>query len=183
MAEAATSVAQELERLAALRDQGALTDDEFTAQKQRILGTPSAPVAPELATPAMSDGIGDLWVYLMLAVPLAAAAIVAVAVNEVPPQTLGKLFVLPNLLLMLMDHGRLKAAGRGLPLWQMVLAVAPLVLGALLNPILGALFGPIYLFLRARRLHRGYDYVALYVVALAAPILAAQGRISRTEGL
>lgn len=39
MAEAISSVARELERLAALRDQGALTSEEFATQKARVLGT------------------------------------------------------------------------------------------------------------------------------------------------
>ena len=35
----ASSLASELEKLASLRDHGALTDAEFQAQKQKLLGT------------------------------------------------------------------------------------------------------------------------------------------------
>jgi hypothetical protein len=40
MASTANSRAEQLERLAALRDRGALTDEEFATEKAKLLGTP-----------------------------------------------------------------------------------------------------------------------------------------------
>lgn len=157
-----------------MRDQGALTPDEFAAQKARILGTSPAPPAPEAPPPEVAPNtIGDLWVYAILALPLIAAVLIANAAGGASLSPVGKLFIVPALVLILLDHGRLKAAGHRLPWWQMTLALVPILAGLVLNPIVGALSAPIYLFLRARKLRRGYGYVALSVVALLAPILAA----------
>ena len=67
MSTGSNSTANELERLAALRDQGVLTEEELTAQKQRILGSPSMAamllvmwaVYDQAGTPGASVGLGS----------------------------------------------------------------------------------------------------------------------------
>ena len=159
LADTNSSAVSELERIAALREQGVLTDEEFASQKARILGTPTAPVTPNPSRGEIaSDGIGDLWVYAILALPLLAAVLLVIAPGGGAAPSIGKFFTLPNLVLMLLDHGRLKAIGKPLPVWQLVL---------------GFLFIPIYLFFRARALRRGYVYVLLYFVAIIVALFAS----------
>jgi hypothetical protein len=53
------NVSEELARLAALRDQGVLTDEEFQAQKRQVLAGGSATTpAPELLVPARRGRLG-----------------------------------------------------------------------------------------------------------------------------
>lgn len=62
-----TSIADELERLAALHKSGVLTDDEFKAQKAKVLNPP--PVVVEAAPPPAKEksGSGKIWLFLIAA--------------------------------------------------------------------------------------------------------------------
>ena len=152
MPETSTSTATELESITALRGKGLLTDEEFASQKARILGTPAPPKTPNAAdVEAATDEIGDLWVYALLAIPVLAAALVASSFGGSAGSSIGKLFALPNLVQMLLDQGRLKAVGKGLPVWTLVV---------------GLLLIPLYLYFRAGKLGRGMQYVGYYVAEL-----------------
>ncbi|PZO77302.1 MAG: hypothetical protein DI629_14965 [Mesorhizobium amorphae] len=173
MADAATGVAGELERLAALRSQGVLTDDEFAAQKGRVLGTPQEKGPSAVAVASLeAKAVGDLWVYVLLVLPLLMAALVIVAPGNGPVPFVGKFLFAPSLIFVLLDHGRMKGAGLGLPLWQMGAAFCIGVVGLLTFPAFALLFVPAYLLLRARKLRRGYGYIALWFAAFAVLFFA-----------
>lgn len=152
LAASTTSAAHELERLAALRDQGALTDDEFATQKERILGTPSAPV---VEAPPAPTTIGDHWVYVLIAVPLILAALAPVVPNrETFPLTWS--FLIANLALILLDYRQL---------WRAGYRVHSRLLVA------GTLIVPAYLFGRAGELRRGYKLAGLSLALYAGFML------------
>ena len=78
-----------LERLARLRESGTLTDEEFAAEKERILQLPSEELvlrAPEPARPSGPSLVGRLfgWKLLVLAILLG----LALAYFAQPEQTM-----------------------------------------------------------------------------------------------
>lgn len=143
-------VADDLERLAVLTTSGSLTCDEFEAQNAQILGAP---------VPSDAGGrIGDGWVKAMPALPVVAAAFAAGSLplgGAVLPLAMS-LAAFASALLVLLDHARLEAAGKGLAFWQL---------------FLGLFLTPIYLSVRPRRLRRGMIYLGLYLAALIIAIL------------
>ena len=148
----AFSVANELERMAALRDQGALTEDEFVAQKARLLGTPAAPTVDPSPVAA---ALNDRWVYFSMAVPLVVAALMAVdfKIGSFSP---GDLYFIANLALLVLDYRQVRAAGH------------PIHIRLLMG---GVVFFPLYLFARAVELRRGYKYAGLNLILLAILVL------------
>lgn len=141
------NVVGELERLASLKNQGLLTDEEFASQKMHLLssGEPNA----------VTNSVSDTWAWLFVCVPLFGLFFEGILIaNDQSTSGFVGAYGIGHLIAMILDQRSLKRGGFTIPLWKL---------------ILGYLLPPIYLSFRARALKRGYKFIWLWLAAALIP--------------